>query len=297
MSTDSIGKLSISQVLSAFGEIPLNDSLHVFIQQSVIQHLLIKIPFRLDHYSVMLVTRGACEMQLNFKTYSPAKNDLILLIPDTLNQFMSWTDDFHFKLVSFDTALPVKLGLNEQHVDAFSFFTSQQPIMLSLREEESADISALIDLLDQKSRVNGHPFRKELTLHAFSLLMFEISALIKRTLKVSRNQLSRNEELTLRFLKLLAAHVVAERSVQFYANRLAVTPNYLNKLSKKTLYKTAGSFIDEAVIQEAKLLLHKSSLSIAQVAAALYFKDQFHFSKFFKKKAGMSPSAYRKLGV
>ena len=209
---------------------------------------------------------------------------------------MSWTPDFHFKLVTFNADLPVKLGLNEQHVDAFSFFTSQQPIMLALTAKESAGISALIDLIDQKSAVKDHPFRKELILHSFSLLMFEISALIKRLLKVSRNQLSRNEELTLRFLKLIAINVARERSVQFYADQLAVTPNYLNKLSKKTLHKTAGTFIDEAVIQETKILLHKSSLSIAQIAEKLFFKDQFHFSKFFKRKTGMSPTAYRKVG-
>ena len=58
MSTNSIGKLSINQVLAAFGEVPLNDSLHVFIQQTTIQQLLIKMPFRIDHFGVMLVTAG-----------------------------------------------------------------------------------------------------------------------------------------------------------------------------------------------------------------------------------------------
>jgi AraC family transcriptional activator of pobA len=143
--------------------------------------------------------------------------------------------------------------------------------------------------------VKDHPFRDELILHSFSLLMFEISAILKKHLSVTANQLSRNEALSLCFLKLLSQNVTTERSVQFYADQLAVTPNYLNKLSKKTLHKTAGSFIDEMVIQESKMLLHQSSLSIAQVAEKLFFNDQFQFSKFFKNKTGLSPSAYRKI--
>ena len=58
--------------------------------------------------------------------------------------------------------------------------------------------------------------------------------------------------------------------------------------------RTAGDYIDELVIVEAKNLLRDPSLTIAQVADRLYFTDQFIFSKFFKRYTGITPSDYRK---
>jgi len=241
------------------------------------------------------VTSGECETQFDLVSHTQKRNDLIVIVPGTMNEFISVSEDYHFKLVSFSADFPIKLGINQQHAEAFSFFTRQHSIILSLTEEESLVISAQIDLLNQKISVMDHPFRAELIIHSFTLLMFEISALIKNHFSIAGNQLSRNEAFSLHFLRLLSQHIATERSVQFYADQLAVTPNYLNKLSKKTLHKTARAFIDEMVIQESKILLHKSSLSISQIAEKLCFKDQFHFSKFFKKKTGLNPSAYRKI--
>ncbi|MEJ5962531.1 helix-turn-helix domain-containing protein [Pedobacter immunditicola] len=288
-------ELSIDQILSVFGETLQDESLHVFVQEEAMYQVPINLPFRLDHYCVILVTSGECEMQFDLISHTQRKNDLIVIVPATMNEFIRVSEDYHFKLVSFSVDFPIKLGVNEQHAEAFSFFTRQHSLILSLTDEESSVIAAQIDLLNQKTSIKDHPFRAELILHSFTLLMFEISALFKNHFSIAGNQLSRNEALSLRFLNLLTQNIATERTVQFYADQLAVTPNYLNKLSKKTLHKTARSFIDEMVIQESKILLHKSALSILQIAESLHFKDQFHFSKFFKKKTGLNPSAYRKI--
>jgi len=63
---------------------------------------------------------------------------------------------------------------------------------------------------------------------------------------------------------------------------------------KKLTGKTAGKYIDDLVIVEAKNLLRDPSLTIAQIADLLYFSDQFFFSKFFKRYTGITPSDYRK---
>ena len=288
-------ELSIDQILSVFGETLINESLHVFIQEEAIHQVPIHVPFRLDHYCVILVTSGECEMQFDLISHTQRRNDLIVIVPGTMNEFISVSEDYRFKLVSFSADFPIKLGINQQHVEAFSFFSRQHSLIMPVTEEESEVISTQIDLLNKKTAVKNHPFRAELILHSFTLLMFEISALIKNYFSIAGNQLSRNEALSLRFLDLLSQHIATERSVQFYADQLAVTPNYLNKLSKKTLHKTARAFMDEMVIQESKILLHKTSLSILQIAEKLCFKDQFHFSKFFKKKTGLNPTAYRKI--
>jgi len=51
--------------------------------------------------------------------------------------------------------------------------------------------------------------------------------------------------------------------------------------------------IQDRITLEAKRLLIHSELTMKQIAHALGFKDPLHFSSFFKKCTGISPSAYR----
>ncbi len=41
------------------------------------------------------------------------------------------------------------------------------------------------------------------------------------------------------------------------------------------------------------LLTQNSDTSIGEIAGQLNFHDQYHFSRLFKQKTGVSPSAYR----
>ncbi len=105
--------------------------------------------------------------------------------------------------------------------------------------------------------------------------------------------MTRKEDILSNFLKQLAAHFKEERSVQFYADALFITPKHLTKTVKELTTKTCGEFIDDMVIAEAKILLGDLSYSVGQVADHLHFSDQFFFSKFFKRRTGLSPREYK----
>lgn len=47
-------------------------------------------------------------------------------------------------------------------------------------------------------------------------------------------------------------------------------------------------------LESAKASLDTTNLSVKEIAAALHFYDEFHFSKLFKRQYGSAPSAYRR---
>ena len=57
---------------------------------------------------------------------------------------------------------------------------------------------------------------------------------------------------------------------------------------------TVTGFRNSLRVANAKALLSQNSVSIADVAYAVGFDDQFYFSRVFKKKVGASPLKYRK---
>jgi AraC-like DNA-binding protein len=56
---------------------------------------------------------------------------------------------------------------------------------------------------------------------------------------------------------------------------------------------TPMAYLKRVRIARAQHLLIGSDASMAEVAATVGFADQFHFSREFKKQAGVSPSTYR----
>lgn len=72
-----------------------------------------------------------------------------------------------------------------------------------------------------------------------------------------------------------------------------MSSNYFGDLIKRETGKTAQEYIQLRVIDIAKEKMCGSELSISEIAYQLGFKYPTHFTRLFKKCAGMSPSKYR----
>lgn len=287
-------KLTIAQILASFGENPIDENLHVYLQKKSISYLPIDYPFRLDHFTILIIDSGECEIKLDLIDYTLKENDLLVLLPHTVGQFIYLSDNLLINVVSFSIKMPITLGIDHKHLDSFRFLSSQYAGKISIPQYESLNVKSLMQLLEQKNKLaDNYPFREEIVLNCFRLFLFEISAIFKiNTLSI--NHYNRQETLSHEFIKLLLEYMPENKNLSFYANLLSVTPNYLTKLTKLSTGKTAGVLIDEMIILQSKLLLHETGLSIAKVSELLFFTDQFIFSRFFRKNTGLSPTEYRR---
>lgn len=83
-------------------------------------------------------------------------------------------------------------------------------------------------------------------------------------------------------------------SPSFYAEKLAVHPNYLNATVKQITGHTAKDQIKNHLIRLAKSRLLQTKMSIKEIAYDLHFDSPNNFSSFFKKQTGQTPNSYRK---
>ena len=83
-------------------------------------------------------------------------------------------------------------------------------------------------------------------------------------------------------------------SVQYFADKLGLTPNYLGDIVKHFTQKSAIENIHEIVIRKAKEMLEsRSDLNNAEIAFELGFEYPNYFAKFFKKQVSLTPKEYR----
>lgn len=84
-------------------------------------------------------------------------------------------------------------------------------------------------------------------------------------------------------------------TVQYFADKLGLTSNYLGDIVKHFTQKSAIENIHDSVIRKAKELLEKrTDLNSTEIAYELGFEYPNYFARFFKKQVNLTPKEYRK---
>lgn len=96
------------------------------------------------------------------------------------------------------------------------------------------------------------------------------------------------------FRLLLDRRFRAEHAVGFYASALGVSETHLNRICRAAMGRSALSAIHERVAAEARLDLAFTTMGVAEIARSLGFEDAAYFSRFFSKRMGEGPRAYRR---
>jgi AraC-like DNA-binding protein len=91
----------------------------------------------------------------------------------------------------------------------------------------------------------------------------------------------------------IETHFRTLRTPGDYGKLLHISVKALNKACKTHFNKTLTSLIAERLIIEAKRELYLTSKPVRQIAFELGYEDEFYFSRFFKKNAGVSPQLFR----
>lgn len=88
-------------------------------------------------------------------------------------------------------------------------------------------------------------------------------------------------------------HPLQLRTAQDYAQQLSVHVNHLNRSVKEVTGRSTTTHIAERIVTEAKALLQHTNWTVAEVAYALGFEYPTYFNNYFRRIAGVAPSALR----
>jgi len=93
----------------------------------------------------------------------------------------------------------------------------------------------------------------------------------------------------------LNSNLPQDPSLDALATLLCVSPTWASHLIRQLAGKSYTQLKDQVRLQRAQDLLSTSTLKMAGIATQLGMEDANYFSRFFKTKAGMTASEYRRI--
>lgn len=164
---------------------------------------------------------------------------------------------------------------------------------LYLTEEEVQEISSVFQLMIKYYKSEKQNFN--VLLSYVNVLVSLVEAFYKRQFLTDTKDYNHIVTKFQQFLKEYYNQPVSQLpNVQYFADKLGLTANYLGDIVKHFTDKSVLENIHEFVIKRAKeLLVENKELNVTQVASELGFEYPNYFSKFFKKQVNLTPREYR----
>jgi AraC-like DNA-binding protein len=253
-------------------------------------------------YQVSLKQLGCGSLTYGKNSYDYEEGTLVFTAPGQVTIFegemptenetdTGWTLAFHPDLLR-------KSSLSDK-MSQYSFFNYEVNEALHLSEQELKTIEELLDKIVSEYSQNLDRHSQNLIVSNIELLLDYCTRFYDRQFytraNINLDYVSKFEKLLMKYYDSIQVDEKGLPTVQFLANELNFSANYLSDLLKKETGKTAQEHIHLFIIEKAKNKLLNSKVSISEIGYALGFEYPQHFSNLFKSKTGFSPSEYRNL--
>ena len=246
---------------------------------------------------VILCLRGQSSLFINGELFHINANDLLICQPNVTLEKSNMSLDAEFRGFTFSKEYMQQLVFisDSDPWDTISFL-EKSPI-LHLEPEETVSFCQYYDLIRSKLIDRPRRHQKELVDALLQAFLYDFRDLLDRFNTLKPQTYTAGEKVFHNFVKLLKEVYPKPRNVNFYADKLCITPKYLSSICKKISGYTASNFINRYVIKDIQILLKRSDKTIKEICNELDFPNLSFFGRFVKKHLGASPKQWRKQNI
>lgn len=237
-----------------------------------------------------VVLKGSMKTQIHFTEYEVKEGDIAVVPPQVMIETKALSEEAEIVTIglSFDflSTFPIlrEFVMNDQ--------IRWQPI-IRLNQEDLRLLKELLRLIENVYSKKQSSHKTEMLKHLVMGLIQLIMEQYQEESTPKSQTKNRTHEIIDHFYSLVSTYAHKQRNVQFYADQLHVSTQYLSSFLKQHTGKSTLQWMDHVLVLHAKTLLKSSSLSIKEISNTLEFTDTSVFCRYFKRHTGKSPKVYR----
>lgn len=240
-------------------------------------------------YSLLLIKTGNLMMVADKRMYAMGKHDIVSISSNCVCSFQHNIPVEGSVILFTETFFMQRY--NTEAVPYFNFLKSNCMNGFVLTADEINRCMHLMELMQAEYNTTKLGAREVLRNYLNILLQMLGRNMTKQYGSV---QLDEKEERIVAFETLVNEHYKQNRFPSYYAERLNISVNYLNRICREKRAKSCGALIRDRISLEAERLLYHTFKTVKEIAFELGFENVPYFITFFKAKRGMSPEEFRK---
>ena len=247
------------------------------------------VPHRHNYYEIFIFNKAGGTHDIDFHVHDIEEHAVHFVSPGQVHHVERGLGTYGY-VILFSRDFIALNATDAEKLFEMPFLNNSPNPVINMNSEEMQGLIGLVDSMQSEYQDENQ--------HAGDIIR---STLMVFLMKCHRAYCERHPEdenvykshLYREFRMLIEKHFVNFHKVKDYAELLNTSEKTLNESIKKVTGKTVSELIYARIILEAKRLLLHSGMSAKEIAYALNFSDPAHFSKFFKKQTGFSPSGYK----
>lgn len=246
-------------------------------------------------YKISFVTELAGQFKYGQGYYDFDEGSLLFTAPNQLiGNSQAYKDNKGYSLIIHPDFLQGHALAKK--IKTYGFFSYATNESLHLSDQEKTTMLAIYNIIGQELNSRIDEFSHEVVIAQIELLLSYAKRFYKRqflTRQVAHNDLLQQIE------DLLSTYFEEEKlasgmpTVQFLAEQMNFSPNYLSDMLRTLTGLSAQQHIHQKLIEKSKELLSVTSLTVSEVAYQLGFEHPQSFSRLFKTKTNLTPLEFR----
>ena len=267
------------------------DALHIepIMARSSLHGWTIQPHLHHDLFQFFLVAQGGGRTRVDGRDHHLSPGSVLLLPPSTIHEFafLDGTDGF----VASAAATSLK-RLFVSEPEAGALLGAAAVLHVPADGAEFVGLLALMRLAMSEFSANL-PVR-EFALGAYADLIASWFVRAMRGVKAGAEPArDARAGLVRRFVERVETRFQQHDTLTDYARALGASAPHLSRSCRELLGHSAARVIQDRLMIEARRDLVYTAMTISQISFRLGFADPAYFSRFFAKRAGVSPSDYR----
>lgn len=251
------------------------------------------VPHRHNYYTILVIKNGKGIHKIDFNTYDIGESQIFFVSPNQVHQLIEDTATEGFSIV-FSNQFLIKNNISISFVENLNLFQNygQNPPLIPNKNQFNSIVNFSNEIYNL---YNSDANMKFLSIGAFLKLLLIQCNNICTLHPIDPDGNIPTGKIVKDFKTEVELNYKKEHSTSFYADRLHISPDYLNRKIKSKIGKTAKEYIQTKIIIEAKRLLYFTDMTNKEIAYELGFNEPANFSAFFKKNTNYSPSQFKKI--
>lgn len=254
---------------------------------------ILKTSFETNGVGLIVCLQGHFSFSLNQKDFQAQAGETLFIPENSTFRALQSTNDLKIFILIYKTdTLRNIMGNLVVSMYLYMKFVPEPCYVWNTGEE--AEVIRYMHLLNSTLHTENDSFNLYEQKLLLLALTHRLCSIYNRKLVAKLDSIGHKNEIFMRLIQLIEQHYTQKRSMDFYADKLCLSPKYLSALSKSICGYTVQELVFKSIICKSISLLKNTQKNIQEISNDLHFPNASYFGTFFRKQTGLSPQQFRK---